>query len=108
MTEVSRSQLRLESDSMEEVRVEIEVLMAYEQYEEAMSLLGLSQQKFGESAWIDSKQLEILAATNQCEAFLNLFNEKRAALEAASPIMWDKMQKMRDQLCSDFRISALG
>ncbi len=108
MAEVGRSSLRLESNSMDDVKVEIEVLLAYEQYEEALSLLNLSEHKFGADAWIDYKKLEILAATNQCEEFLRVLNDKRPLLEKSAPILWAKVKTLRDRLCADPRISALG
>ena len=101
-----RSSIRREKTSPEAARMEAEVLLAYEQYDEALQLLADCRQNFGADDWIDLKTLEIYAASNQCEKFLALFNEKRKALQTDPK--WEKIEKMRDRLCAEFKISAIG
>ena len=100
--------MRLESSTADSARIEVEVLLAYEQFDDAMQLLQMCREKFGEADWIDVKVLEILAATNQCEAFLSMYNDKRSSLKTGAPIAWLKIEKLHDKLCDDFNISALG
>ena len=90
------------------MNIETQILIAYEQYEEALELLEAAQEKFGQATWIDLKTLEIFAATKQCGPFLELFNQQRTRLEAESPIAFEKIVKLRDSLCKEFNISAFG
>ena len=103
-----KSKIRRQATNPEAVNIETQILIAYEQYEEALELLEAARQKFGQVGWIDLKTLEIYAATKQCGPFLELFNQRRVKLEEESPIAWEKIAKMRDSLCKEFNISAIG
>lgn len=102
-----KSSLRLESTTIDEVRVEIDVLLAYEQYNEAMGLVESARQRFEDQAWLDIKELEILALTRQCEVFLSRFDDTTDLLKQQYPLEWAKIEKMRDHLCETFNVSAI-
>jgi len=106
-TAADQSKLQLEANTVNEVKVEIDVLLAYEQYNEAMELLKTSKEKFGHEPWLDIKELEVLASSGQCDVFFARFNETKAELEAELPEAWEKVEKMRMQLCKEFKISAV-
>ena len=48
---VQKSNLRLESGSIEDVKIEIDILLLYEQYDEALLLINTSRERFGENIW---------------------------------------------------------
>lgn len=102
-----KSSLRLESTTMDDVKVEIDVLLAYEQYDEAMGLIVSARQRFNDQAWLDMKELEILALTRQCEVFLSRFDDKMDSLKKQHPLDWAKIEKMRERLCETFNVSAI-
>lgn len=103
----NQSSLKLESNSIDEVKIEVDVLLAYEQYSEAMQLLSASREKFGQDPWLDIKELETLASARQCDEFFSRFDEKKIKLEEELPMAWGKIEKVRKQLCKEFKISAV-
>ena len=106
-TIVERSPLTMGAGSINEVKIEIDVLLAYEQYEEAMQLLKESKVKFGEAPWLDIKELEILASSRQSDLFYKLYNAKKDLLEQELPEAWEKVDQMHQQLGKEFKISAV-
>jgi len=106
-TVLDQPDLKLESSSINEIKIEIDVLLAYEQYSDAMNLVQSSRERFGEDAWLDIKELEILASSRQCDKFFAQFNIKKSKLEHELPRPWGKIEKLRKQLCKEFKISAV-
>lgn len=106
-TVVMSSPLKLDIDSVPDAKVQIDILLAYEQYEEAMSLLRAAKEKFGNKADLDIKELEILGSSRQCDRFFERFNETKSALSARLPEAWVKVEDMHKRLCKDFKISVV-
>lgn len=104
---VAQSRLKLESNSVEEVKIEVDVLIAYEQYPDALQLVKTAREKFGEDPWLDIKQLEILASSKQCDAFYELYNKRKVGLQSELPEPWEKIEEMRTRQCKEFKISAV-
>ncbi len=93
--------------SLEDIKVEIDVYMAYEQYEEATNLIHQGREGGGNNAWFDLKELEILAATKNLEAFMIEFDRKKSLYGKTLPEEWKDIEKIRDNLCEKLNILAI-
>jgi FimV-like protein len=94
------------SNTPEEVLLEIDVRLAYEFYDEALEMLQQAKRKFGDATWIDAKTLEIYAATGEHREFLALFEQKRAALESAAPVVWAEIEAMHADILRKTKVSS--
>ncbi len=93
--------------SLEDLKIEIDVYMAYEQYEEATNLIHQGREGGGNNAWFDLKELEILAATKNLEAFMIEFDRKKSLYGKTLPEEWKDIEKIRDNLCEKLNILAI-
>ncbi len=104
---VDKSPLKLNSRTVDEVKLECDTLIAYELYSEGLHLVYASRESLGDNPWFDVKELEILASSGQCDEFFVLFDQYRKRLEQELPDSWEKIEKLRKQMHEDFKITAV-
>lgn len=102
-----KSTFKLRSHTVDEVKLECDTLIAYELYSEALQLVYTARDNFGDNAWFDVKELEVLASSGQCDKFFILFDQSRERLEQVLPESWERIENLRKQMHEDFKITAV-
>ena len=95
------------NDAVNQVHAEIDVLIAYELFVEAQELVDTTKQKYKEDHWLVIKELEILAYLKDVDLFLSRVEHEKNQLSQEFPVAWKKILKMRDDLCSEFKLASI-
>ncbi len=78
---------------------EIDVLIAYELYEEAFELIKQSRQDFvSDRGFLDIRELEILAYLKNAEVFFPMFEQRKESLSREYPLEWAKIIELSEQM----------
>jgi FimV-like protein len=78
---------------------EIDVLIAYELYEEAFELIKQSRQNFvSDRGFLDIRELEILAYLKNAEVFFPMFEQLKESLSREYPLEWAKIIELSEQM----------
>ena len=85
------------AESVTEFKEECDTLIALEHYTEALQLVKASRANLVNDAWLDLKELEILAASDQTETFFEVYDQYKRRLKKELPEPWKEIQKMRRQ-----------
>jgi len=94
-------------NAVNQVHAEIDVLIAYELFVEAQDLVDSTMQKHKEDRWLVVKELEILAYLKDVDLFLSRVEHEKNQLSKEFPVAWQKILKMRDDLCSEFKLASI-
>lgn len=93
-------------NSLGDVHTELDILIAYEHFDEAMELLVEARKDLKDDRWLDVKELEILAATKQVELFYARLEEMKESISREYPLAWKNILKLSFKLNEQHQHSA--
>ena len=79
---------------------EIDILIAYNLYDEALELIGTARKTMQGNRCLDIRELEVLAYTKNVEKFFPKFEQEKNILSVEFPDEWSKIKGLNDQLTS--------
>lgn len=94
----SKSKISYELDNEDNIHAEIDLLVAYQEFEEAQNLLNSAREKFAEDQWLDIMELKILAYAKDVDMFFFKMDQYKDRLSAEYPTQWKQIIKMGDKL----------
>jgi len=86
-------------DSMQE---EIDILIAYQLYDEALKRIHEEKERNPQNLLLDLRELEVLASNDDLELFLQKYQERRESLGTAYPTRWKGIEKLYEELFGNY------
>jgi pilus assembly protein FimV len=96
--QVERSDDDESAQDDEALYAEIDILIAYQLYDEALKMVQSSQRKMPTNLCLDIRELEILAYLNKEDLFLQKYDAKKELLSAEFTDAWEKIEKLHDEM----------
>ncbi len=87
-----------EDSDDEALYAEIDILIAYQLYDEALNMVQSARTRQPDNHCLDIRELEILAYTRQQDLFRRKYAEQKAVLEKEFPQAWKKIETLRDEM----------
>ena len=97
----SRSKISFELDNEDNIHAEIDLLVAYQEYEEALNLLNSARKKFADDNWLDIMELKVLAYSKDVDMFFFKREQYRDRLSTEYPEAWQKILQMSEKLTAE-------
>lgn len=86
----------------EALYAEIDILIAYQLYEEALKMVQTSREKMPTNHCLDIRELEILAYLKEQDLFLAKYDAQKSLLSAEFPQAWEKIEALHDEFDSSY------
>lgn len=106
--EQKQSRSKINTDSIGDVHTELDILIAYEQFDEALQLVHKAKKKLKDDRWLDIKEIEILACTKNYDLFYSRMEEHEETLSREFPLAWKNIMKLSRKLNQEFQKSAIS
>ena len=97
----SRSKISFELDNEDNIHAEVDLLVAYQEYEEALNLLSSARKKFADDYWLDIMELKIHAYSKDVDMFFFKREQYRDKLSTEYPDAWKKIMRMSEKLTAE-------
>lgn len=85
-------------DDHKEVYGEIDILMAYQLYDEAFEMISSLKQKHEGEPCLQIRELELLGYTQNSDLFFAQFEQLKDTLSLEYPEEWEKIEKLNEKL----------
>ncbi len=94
----STQEVLAEDSDDEALYAEIDILIAYQLYDEALNMVQSARANKPNNHCLDIRELEILAYTGKNDLFLRKYAEQKAFLEKEFPEAWEKIETLHNEM----------
>ena len=91
-----------EQESHDSVQEEIDILIAYQLYDEALKRIHEEKERNPQNLLLDLRELEVLASNDDLELFLQKYQERRESLGSTYPSRWKRIEKLYEELFGNY------
>ncbi len=85
---------------------EIDILIAYQMYDEAFELIEAARETLDDNECLNIRELEVLAYTKNIDIFFPKYDQMKLRLAEQFPQAWEKIETLHKQLTSEFQMTA--
>ncbi len=89
-------------DDIQATVAEIDILLAYQLYEEAEQHIARLKQSGVESAQLEVREMEVMARLGQNDLFMMRYEEMATTLSQACPQCWKKIEALRAEMIKGY------